>query len=324
MERKGRVNIDEERAVATLKKFPHDRSKAKWRVHHRAYIVRKEGWEAFRIRGNNEAQMPNLDVSRSMDGKIRNVHGTSFYLGSRVFIDDHQQIDGGFSIPNQSLVNYQPGYQSISSTGNDISQQSTLLSKRVSVPEVQMDFQAMQMKTRTINELTNLLPQRGPGDLIENKADLSTWKTNKRKKANSPEDPWNHQAMESINIQERKFQVPVRRSQKLSDKITALQKLVSPYGKTDTASVLQEASLYIKLLQEQIQNLFQMLTSSYNTARPVQQSQGLSQEIDGRLFDLRSRGFCLVPVSFTQEMTHQQDHVDPSSYPRKTIHARTF
>ena len=39
----------------------------------------------------------------------RNVHGTSFYLGSRVFIDDHQQIDGGFSIPNQSLVNYQPG-----------------------------------------------------------------------------------------------------------------------------------------------------------------------------------------------------------------------
>ncbi|KAJ6727097.1 TRANSCRIPTION FACTOR BHLH112 [Salix purpurea] len=268
------------------------------------------GGQKFLIIGNNEAQIPNLDVSRSMDGKI-NVHGNSFYLGSRVFNDDHQQRDAGFSIPHQFLANYQPGYQSISSTGNDISQQSTLLSKRASVPEVQMDFQAMQMKTRTVN------------DPIENRADLSTWKTNKRKKANSPEDPWNHRAIESIDIQERKFQVPVRRSHKLSDKITALQKLVSPYGKTDTASVLQEASLYIKLLQEQIQNLFQMLTGSYNSARPVRQSQGLSQEIDGRLFDLRSGGFCLVPVSFMQEMTQQQDHADPNSDPRKTIRART-
>jgi hypothetical protein len=62
----------------------------------------------------------------------------------------------------------------------------------------------MQMKKRTINELTNLLPQRGPSDLIENKTALSTWKTNKRKKANSPEEPWNHQARESISIQEQK------------------------------------------------------------------------------------------------------------------------
>ncbi|KAL8247670.1 hypothetical protein R6Q59_008886 [Mikania micrantha] len=47
-------------------------------------------------------------------------------------------------------------------------------------------------------------------------------------------------------------QVPVRRSQKLADKITALQKLVSPYGKTDTASVLQEAHISISLLHDQI------------------------------------------------------------------------
>ncbi|KAB5544244.1 hypothetical protein DKX38_012356 [Salix brachista] len=264
-------------------------------------------------------ELINWGVDTPYVGGQKNFHGNSFYLGSRVFNDDHQQRDAGFSIPYQSLANYQPGYQSISSTGNDISQQSTLLSKRVSVPESSShdgwnliaDFQAMQMKTRTVN------------DLIENKAGLSTWKTNKRKKANSPEDPWNHRAIESINIQERKFQVPVRRSQKLSDKITALQKLVSPYGKTDTASVLQEASLYIRLLQEQIQNLFQMLTGSYNSARPVRQSQGLSQEIDGRLFDLRSGGFCLVPVSFMQEMTQQKDHADPNSDPRKTIRART-
>nr|GMC63746.1 transcription factor bHLH112-like isoform X1 [Ipomoea batatas] len=39
----------------------------------------------------------------------------------------------------------------------------------------------------------------------------------------------------------------------MTDKITALQKLVSPYGKTDTASVLQEACISIKALQDQIQ-----------------------------------------------------------------------
>ncbi|KAI5575054.1 hypothetical protein BDE02_10G186100 [Populus trichocarpa] len=246
--------------------------------------------------GNNEVQRPNLEVSMSMDAKIKNVHGTSFYLDSKVFNDGHQLRDGGFCIPYQSLASYQPvaGYQSVSSTCSNIPQQSMLLSKGVSITEVQMDFQAMQMRKRSIDELTNLLPQREPSDLIENKTALSTWKTNKRKKANSPEEPWNHQARESISIQEQKLQVPVRRSQKLSDKITALQKLVSPYGKADTASVLLEASLHIKLLQEQIQNLFQMLTSSRNSTRPIQQS----QEADGELRDLQSRGLCLVPRSF--------------------------
>ncbi|RDX65597.1 Transcription factor bHLH111 [Mucuna pruriens] len=40
---------------------------------------------------------------------------------------------------------------------------------------------------------------------------------------------------------------------KLGDKITALQQIVSPFGKTDTASVLFEAIGYIKFLQEQVQ-----------------------------------------------------------------------
>ncbi|KAL3536816.1 hypothetical protein ACH5RR_000182 [Cinchona calisaya] len=48
------------------------------------------------------------------------------------------------------------------------------------------------------------------------------------------------------------MKVPVRRRQKLADKITALQKLVSPYGKTDAASVLHETSVFIKVLQDQI------------------------------------------------------------------------
>uniref|UniRef100_A0A0E0CYU7 BHLH domain-containing protein n=1 Tax=Oryza meridionalis TaxID=40149 RepID=A0A0E0CYU7_9ORYZ len=50
-----------------------------------------------------------------------------------------------------------------------------------------------------------------------------------------------------------------KRSQKLGDKITALQQLVSPYGKTDTASVLHEAAACIRQLHQQIQ----ILTAPY-------------------------------------------------------------
>ncbi|KAI3745454.1 hypothetical protein L1987_58566 [Smallanthus sonchifolius] len=42
------------------------------------------------------------------------------------------------------------------------------------------------------------------------------------------------------------------RKEKLGDRITALLQLVSPFGKTDTASVLHEAIEYIKLLHDQV------------------------------------------------------------------------
>ncbi|KAG8066383.1 hypothetical protein GUJ93_ZPchr0004g38391 [Zizania palustris] len=42
------------------------------------------------------------------------------------------------------------------------------------------------------------------------------------------------------------------RKEKLGDRITALQQLVSPFGKTDTASVLHETIEYIKFLHDQV------------------------------------------------------------------------
>ncbi|KAG7014067.1 Transcription factor bHLH68, partial [Cucurbita argyrosperma subsp. argyrosperma] len=45
------------------------------------------------------------------------------------------------------------------------------------------------------------------------------------------------------------------RKEKLVDRITALHQIVSPFGKTDTASVLSEAIGYIRFLQGQIEAL---------------------------------------------------------------------
>ncbi|KAG6418874.1 hypothetical protein SASPL_121080 [Salvia splendens] len=88
------------------------------------------------------------------------------------------------------------------------------------------------------------------------------------------------------------------RKEKLGDRITALHQLVSPFGKTDTASVLLEAMGYIRFLQRQIQalSLPYLATGSGNITQP--QPQPHKCEEDGKM-DLESRGLCLVPLSCT-------------------------
>ncbi|BBH00787.1 basic helix-loop-helix DNA-binding superfamily protein [Prunus dulcis] len=89
------------------------------------------------------------------------------------------------------------------------------------------------------------------------------------------------------------------RKEKLGDRITALQQLVSPFGKTDTASVLHEAIEYIKFLHEQVS----VLSTPYmKNGAPMQHQQGSDhkmKEAEGAKHDLKSRGLCLVPISST-------------------------
>ncbi|XP_015966539.1 transcription factor bHLH68 isoform X1 [Arachis duranensis] len=121
------------------------------------------------------------------------------------------------------------------------------------------------------------------------------------------------------------------RKEKLGDRITALHQLVSPFGKTDTASVLLEAIGYIRFLQSQIEALsLPYLSNGSGNTRHQQHSvhQGekncLFPEDPGQLLhenclkrkaptseqdskeetkkDLRSRGLCLVPVSCTLQV----------------------
>ncbi|KAL3592889.1 hypothetical protein D5086_011529 [Populus alba] len=87
------------------------------------------------------------------------------------------------------------------------------------------------------------------------------------------------------------------RKEKLGDRIAALQQLVAPFGKTDTASVLMEAIGYIKFLQNQVETLSvpYMKSSRNKTSRSIQAVSNSGGEESKR--DLRSRGLCLVPLS---------------------------
>ncbi|KAJ3699421.1 hypothetical protein LUZ61_003126 [Rhynchospora tenuis] len=99
-----------------------------------------------------------------------------------------------------------------------------------------------------------------------------------------------------------------KKTQKLGPKITALQRLISPYGRTDAASVLSETANHIMYLQEQIK----VLTSPYmvNT-NPQQAFTNMSCE-------LRSRGLCLVPLS--QELVNLTSRMTPEhSAPQHTV-----
>ncbi|XP_042490090.1 transcription factor bHLH112-like [Macadamia integrifolia] len=92
------------------------------------------------------------------------------------------------------------------------------------------------------------------------------------------------------------------RKEKLGDRITALQQLVSPFGKTDTASVLLEAIEYIKFLHDQVN----VLSTPYlKNGAPIQHQQSLSKDGEGAKQDLKSRGLCLVPIPNTFPVTNE-------------------
>ncbi|CAN0919715.1 Transcription factor bHLH154 [Linum grandiflorum] len=87
-----------------------------------------------------------------------------------------------------------------------------------------------------------------------------------------------------------------RKDKQLGDRIVGLQQLVSPYGKTDTASVLQEAIDYISFLHQQLH----LLSSPYLLSSPTINNPA----------SLRSRGLCLVPLHATSVIDHGANGAD--------------
>ncbi|XP_052196966.1 transcription factor bHLH113-like [Diospyros lotus] len=89
------------------------------------------------------------------------------------------------------------------------------------------------------------------------------------------------------------------RKEKLGDRISALHRLVAPFGKTDTASVLTETIGYIQFLEDQIQTFCAPYIKA-SLGKPCVIIQKSSRMKGGKQQqDLRSRGLCLVPICFT-------------------------
>ncbi|KAE9448090.1 hypothetical protein C3L33_20012, partial [Rhododendron williamsianum] len=101
-------------------------------------------------------------------------------------------------------------------------------------------------------------------------------------------------ALKKARVQPSSTQSFKVRKEKLGDRITALHQLVSPFGKTDTASVLLEAIGYIRFLQNQVE-----IQGEKNCLFPEDPGQESGEEAKK---DLRSRGLCLVPISCTMQV----------------------
>ncbi|KAL3828457.1 hypothetical protein ACJIZ3_017259 [Penstemon smallii] len=101
------------------------------------------------------------------------------------------------------------------------------------------------------------------------------------------------------------------KKEKFSERISALQQLVSPYGKTDTASVLSEAMEYIIFLHEQVK----VLSAPYLYSTPT-----TVQTQESEQSRLRGKGLCLVPVALTAGVTTTNINGADIWAPIKSIH----
>ncbi|KAG5225692.1 hypothetical protein OIU78_023848 [Salix suchowensis] len=195
------------------------------------------------------------------------------------------------------------------------------------------DFQATAKPTACSQVMPSSSPRSCITSFSSNMLDFSTNKGDGRHPPPDRSSDCNSTAtggaVKKARVQSSSAQPTFKvRKEKLGDRITALHQLVSPFGKTDTASVLLEAIGYIRFLQNQIEALSLPYLGSGSTNMRQQQSvQGerncifpedpgqllndncikkkggaSQQDSHGEAKDLRSRGLCLVPVSCTLQV----------------------
>lgn len=132
--------------------------------------------------------------------------------------------------------------------------------------------------------------------------------TEPKRPCNSMEPRLNQQSppLKKTRLDSRASCPPFKvRKEKLGDRIAALQQLVAPFGKTDTASVLMEAIGYIKFLQNQVETLSvpYMKPACNKATKPTHRGSVDDGNEGGQNRDLRSRGLCLVPLGCLSYVT---------------------
>ncbi|KAG9453624.1 hypothetical protein H6P81_006528 [Aristolochia fimbriata] len=259
---------------------------------------------SFCSSGNDEAQMAISNVPTNLQERA-NGYGSGFFLDSQ--ITNHVQLGSFCPLPT---INTSDGLVLLPEGDHGL--------KTSPLYENRTVHSRLVPRVSAYDERVN--PTEVPGKRTNsgNRETATTATTGACKKRKAPV-PVDHEQLRppeesssSPIIQPMK--APLRRNHKLGDRVTALQQLVSPFGKTDTASVLQEATIYIKLLQEQIQ----VLSNPYFRYRSSHPSQGTSGGgEDG--YDLRSRGLCLVPISSTLNLAKEAGSINRCPSGRNVI-----
>ncbi|XP_042507978.1 uncharacterized protein LOC122084043 [Macadamia integrifolia] len=216
----------------------------------------------------------------------------------------------GYQINNNSSIgdNNNKYYYGISDSSAPLSSTRNLLSFSGCLSKPLMDFQASKSCLKPLNSPKS--EKQGKDSSSQAKGNgRGTGITNdgkkKRTEDTSSETLFKKPKNESSTTSSAKTQPP---KVKLGDRITALQQIVSPFGKTDTASVLWEAIGYIKFLQEQVQ----LLSDPYMKSNVNKDPWGSLERKDKgeSKLDLKSRGLCLVPISCTPQVYRENSGAD--------------
>ncbi|PON47511.1 START-like domain containing protein [Parasponia andersonii] len=101
-----------------------------------------------------------------------------------------------------------------------------LLGNKILAPQVEVDFQAIQNTRKRPIEDYGILPRSGTNwELLSDRTNLNEyWGQSKRSKVTNNDQEWQLQQVQDALSEMQEHKVLVKRSQKLTDKITALQK----------------------------------------------------------------------------------------------------
>uniref|UniRef100_A0A7N0TGH4 BHLH domain-containing protein n=1 Tax=Kalanchoe fedtschenkoi TaxID=63787 RepID=A0A7N0TGH4_KALFE len=242
-------------------------------------------------------------------------------LFPKVFINNFESIygsTGGNWRPRESSIHSQHGF-----TPSVIDPFSNSRSRSLSKPLLKslslLDTRKQQGTNLTNSLINNKSNGRGQGASAndgkkkrsQEASQSSGSSSRKPKRESNSYNPSTASSFTKTTTQTPKVKIA-------AEKISALQQIVSPYGKTDTASVLQEAIGYIKFHQEQVQ----LLSNPYlkSNVNKLQEAWGsLDRKYEKgeknklKVVDLKSKGLCLVPTSSIPQV--YKDNSGPDYWP---------
>ncbi|KAI3922391.1 hypothetical protein MKX01_006080 [Papaver californicum] len=211
-------------------------------------------------------------------GNVNNNTNTSIKNTKKKLDEELGFVERGNKVIQKSGITGGSDSSSASSSNNSSSSSSFTKSKRGQIGNLK---QTEQEERDNGCGSTNPIPVSGLGT-TNSQTTKRTTTTNKKPKKQTPPS----------------VAAPVKvRKEKIGERITALQQLVSPFGKTDTASVLHEAMGYIRFLHDQVQVLSSPYLQKLPSSGPF--AEGGRRAAAGTGAGLRSRGLCLVPIEYT-------------------------